>query len=502
MLSPPSPGYGLDSYRPSGQIDLPLQWVEGENATRSNTHRNAWFDAVDPTELSGGAQIASFSESNQPGGWAEYDVTVPAGGKYRFWLRANPASGLLYAVNGSGWVKLDTDAMAKEDQARQRTKGYVARSLQSTNVADDGTHDARIMTWYNLGLLSLTEGKNTIRFSLGGEQPGTKRYAAIDCFVLTRGTFMPNFQYKPGEKSRAIPALNGDDSWAFSPKRDSFSSAALIDLSSLNESFAGEHGFIGVSPDGNSFVRGDGQPIRFWGGSTFTQREARQHKDQAILLHHAHFLAKRGVNIVRLHCAIEPKQEGSSVTDVDENELDEIYRTVAAMKKFGIYTVISPFWATSARPRKSWGIMDAQTGNCTGLLFFDQALQRGYKAWLKRMYAAINPYTGVPLAKDPAVALIQIQNEDSLLFWTMQSIKGPAYKELCKLHGAWALKKYGSTEKVREVWRGWRIPTTISTRVRRGSSLYGNLPRTPGIRRVTATVGLSVWRTRRSFSGG
>lgn len=102
--------------------DLPLQWVEGENATRSNTHRNAWFDAVDPTELSGGAQIASFSESNQPGGWAEYDVTVPAGGKYRFWLRANPASGLLYAVNGSGWVKLDTDAMAKEDQARHARK--------------------------------------------------------------------------------------------------------------------------------------------------------------------------------------------------------------------------------------------------------------------------------------------------------------------------------------------------------------------------------------------
>ena len=64
----------------------------------------------------------------------------------------------------------------------------------------------------------------------------------------------------------------------------------------------------------------------------------------------------------------------------------------------------------------------------------------------------------MPLAKDPAVAIIQIQNEDSLLFWTMQSIKGPAYKELCKLFGDWALKKYGSTEKVREVWRGCTHP--------------------------------------------
>ena len=57
----------------------------------------------------------------------------------------------------------------------------------------------------------------------------------------------------------------------------------------------------------------------------------------------------------------------------------EIYRTVAAMKKFGIYTAISPFWATSARPRKSWGVADAGNGNCTGLLFFDP----GTPAWLQ-----------------------------------------------------------------------------------------------------------------------
>ena len=85
-------------------------------------------------------------------------------------------------------------------------------------------------------------------------------------------------------------------------------------------------------------------------------------------------------------------------------------------------------------------------------------LQRGYKAWLRRIYADVNPYTGMPLAKDPAVAVIQIQNEDSLLFWTMQSIKGQAYKDLCKLFGDWALKKYGSTEKVREAWQGCPHP--------------------------------------------
>src|SRR5262249_2782694 len=160
---------------------------------------------------------------------------------------------------------------------------------------------------------------------------------------------------------------------AFRPTRDSFSAAALWDLSQLNEETAGEHGFIGLSPDGNSFVRGDGQPIRFWGGTTSVQKIARAKKDQRPLIYHARFLAKRGVNLVRLHGYLQPKSEGSRVTDVDEDELDEIYRLVAAMKKAGIYTAISPFWPSNARLQKSWGVADPGNSNCTGLLFFDPA---------------------------------------------------------------------------------------------------------------------------------
>ena len=46
-------------------------WVEGEKPSRSQTHRNTWYDAVDPAELFGGAQIANFSETAQFDGWAE-----------------------------------------------------------------------------------------------------------------------------------------------------------------------------------------------------------------------------------------------------------------------------------------------------------------------------------------------------------------------------------------------------------------------------------------------
>jgi len=430
-------------------------WIEGESAARSQVHHNAWFESVSPEELSGGAQSANFSEPNQPEGWAEYDLEVPQAGAYDFWLRANPCTGLLYRIDGGDEVALDPKAMEDEDKKNRNQAGYVQKVRPWFNVAADGTHDARTMTWYYLGKLDLAKGRHTLRFSLGGRKE-PKRFAAIDCFVLAAEPFTPNFQYKPGEQPKGLVSYKEGETWAFDPPRDAFSADALLDLRGLNEEVAGAHGFIRLSEDGNDFVRGDGQPIRFWGGSDYAQRIAHEKKDQAPLEHHARFLAKRGVNVVRLHGAIQPKKEGAALTDVDEKELDEIFRLVAAMKKAGIYTILSPYWGVQVHPPKDWGVADAANGNATALLFFDPVLQKGYKAWLKRIYADPNPYTGIPLANDPAVAVIQIQNEDSMLFWTMQSVKGQALLNLRSLYGDWLLAKYGSFDKVQEAWKGYK----------------------------------------------
>ena len=97
------------------------------------------------------------------------------------------------------------------------------------------------------------------------------------------------------------------------------------------------------------------------------------------------------------------------------------------MKKEGIYTTISPYWSASVKHvPASWGIEGWPENQApTGLLFFNPRLQEGYKAWLKD--AADDPATPIPASRwprTPRVAIIQLQNEDSLLFWTMQSIKG------------------------------------------------------------------------------
>lgn len=251
------------------------------------------------------------------------------------------------------------------------------------------------------------------------------------------------------------------DTWAFEPARDRFDRAALLDLRHLNEKVAGQSGFVRVDGQGG-FVRGDGQPIRFWAVNTgLDPREPVTvpplwSKDDRDLLHHARFLAKRGVNMVRLHRQISPDltaRPDAAITDIDEAERDAIWRTVAAMRQQGIYTTLSPYWGVPMKFAPHWNIAGGPGQPALGLLFFDPQLEAAYRQWLRRLLTEPNPYTGLPLAKDPALAILQLQNEDSLLFWTVDSIQGPQREALERRFTDFVRSKYGSLPAAQLAWR-------------------------------------------------
>ena len=73
-----------------------------------------------------------------------------------------------------------------------------------------------------------------------------------------------------------VLAVLQQSGWEFNPKPDTFSSSAMMDLRSMNEAVAGEHGYIAADKNGD-FVRGDGQPIRFWAVNTSVGREKPWH---------------------------------------------------------------------------------------------------------------------------------------------------------------------------------------------------------------------------------
>lgn len=259
---------------------------------------------------------------------------------------------------------------------------------------------------------------------------------------------------KTTKAAPAAPKSEADSSptWPFAYSDDSFTPDALLDLRSLNEPVAGQSGFVRLTPDGSHFALGSGTPARFWCVNTTVYRQSDQD-----LQRHARFLAKIGVNMVRMHGSFSPKGKGKKLTDVDEAEIDRCWRLVAAMKKQGIYCTISPYWANGghAGTAASWNIPGAGDGSdLWGLLFFDDALRNGYKAWARALYTRKNPYTGIPLAQEPGVGIIQIQNEDSLFFWTMQGLKPEHKAVLSRKYSAWLVKEYGSLDKAKAAWDG------------------------------------------------
>ncbi|WP_201767043.1 hypothetical protein, partial [Novipirellula maiorica] len=399
-------------------------WVEGEDAVASTMRGHNWYDAVKTAELSGKDWLSHFANGDMP--VARFAVDASAAGSYELWLRANPiASAMSVRVNGGPWTQVP-----------------LHKNEQSINIAADGQPDLRFVAWIKAEPVSLMEGKN--RFEVRFESDN-HRHGGLDCFVLSREPFLPQGKLKPGEKT----GLADPGTWAFEPARDAFSPDSLLDLSSMNDKPAGAKGRVARSSDGASFVDGSGKPLRFWAVNTSVQYR----DDIAAVREHARWLAKRGVNMVRHHGHLAPRH-GEKLGDANTEDIEAAWRLIAAMKEQGIYVTLSPYWAVSVKPDPAWGLKDAEGENLTGLLFFDAKLQAAYKQWLKQLLLPPNPHTGIPLAQDPALAIFQIQNEDSLLFWTENAIQGEQRRELGRQFAAWLNTKHGSIDNAVRVWGG------------------------------------------------
>ena len=262
----------------------------------------------------------------------------------------------------------------------------------------------------------------------------------------------------PGQAQTA----NRAGTWAFSPARDTFSSESLLDLRYLNEAVAGESGFVRANAQGD-LILGNGQPLRLWAVNTtvadHTNAPARPlwPLGPPDLARHARFLAKRGVNMVRLHKQLSPDLQATpnaAITDINLSERDAIWRTVAAMRKEGIYTTLSPYWASATKLSPTWALAGGAKQSAEGLLFFDETLQQAYKVWLRKLLTEKNPYTGISLAQDTSVAIIELQTEDRLLFWTRDRIQGAQRLALERRYGSFLQKKYGSLGQAQQAWRG------------------------------------------------
>ena len=243
-----------------------------------------------------------------------------------------------------------------------------------------------------------------------------------------------------------------------------------LDMSFLLDAPAGQHGFLTVK--GDKFVFEDGTEAHFWGGNLFAEANFPTHKEAEAL---AERIAMTGANIIRLHHldVVAPwtdfivrknlwgGQSPDTTRVLDKEMLDRFDYLVHCLKKRGVYIFLSHLSSRKIMPGD--GIpepADSLEDIYAGLKIegeFDEFLIELQQEHLKNLLTHKNPHTGLPLANDPALAMTEIINEDSLLYLGMGagfSTNSDYYKRMLqRKFNDWLLAKYGTREALAEAWK-------------------------------------------------
>ena len=406
-------------------------WVEGEAPARAEVRRHPWwYDQVKKDQLSGGDFISHWDGGKS--GLVEYEFRAPRAGAYAFWVRANPVgTRLSYRLNGGDWTPIDLE-----------------KDLQgNTNIAADGKIDVRFIAWARAGTVRLEAGANAIRFRM--DSPNN-HHGAIDCFAFADEPFRPSGTQKPGQVADLARQAGEDAGWVpFAPPEDPFRPASGIDLRHLNEKEAGAGGFIGVM--GSEFVhQATGAPVRFWAVNGLPGSDPRE------LRRAARVLAKRGVNLVRLHGGYY-----SDAGDLDMAKVRQASRAVAALKAEGIYAHLSIYFPLWLRPKPGTPWLEEYDGqkHPFAALYFNKEFQERYRGWWKAVLTTPDETTGRRLIDEPAVMGAEIINEDSYFFWTFNPgvVPDAQLRIVEGQFGAWLKAKYGSIDAAIRAWGGAKV---------------------------------------------
>src|SRR5690349_6996134 len=258
-----------------------------------------------------------------------------------------------------------------------------------------------------------------------------------------------------------LAAASNEGWFDFAPPSDPFDPAALLDLRSLNEKFAGEHGFIAAK--GGQFIFSQtGEPVRFWA----VNGPPHGVDDPAKLRRVARMLAKRGVNLVRVH---GPMFDNDG--NIDPAKVRHALDIVAAMKAEGIYTHFSIYFPLWLKPKAGTPWLKGYDGtkNPFAALFFNPDFQTQYRSWWRALLTT--PGTdGRRLVDEPAVMGLEMQNEDSFFFWTFgdRNIPDAELRLLEAQFGDWLKGRYGSIDAALAKWGGAKLNRDVPSEGRVG----------------------------------
>lgn len=239
-------------------------------------------------------------------------------------------------------------------------------------------------------------------------------------------------------------------------------SEGITNLQSWQPREAGVDGWVGVSPEGHYTL--NGERVRFLGVNV-TAASAFPSYERAA--GHAARLARFGFNSVRFHHLEAPWDKRNVLIDyakgssreLSPERLDRLHHFIARLAERGIYTNLNLLVSREFQPADGLGDEIARLGwkDQHVLGFFNDTALELHKEYATQLLAAPNPHRGgAPLAADPALAFVEIMNENGLLQkWhegVLDALPGVYRDQLRAKWNAWLKDRYPGTAAMLAAW--------------------------------------------------
>ncbi len=281
-----------------------------------------------------------------------------------------------------------------------------------------------------------------------------------------------------------VPDPAGYDKWFEFKPGEQHDAPSEISMADWSQEPAGAHGR--VTRKGEDLFY-NGRRLKLWGLNLCYSSGCCPEKKLAD--RRAAFYRKYGVNTVRLHkFADGPGWAGilsmESCTRFDPAALERMDYQVARFRQAGIFIELStsfgsqaigpadcervPYWneflggkrgkKRRAGKRRKPGKRYLKTG--AGTIYLSRELQDLKIEQMLNLLKHRNPHTGLTYAEDPAVAFIELINEESALFGgTMAQLqrRPTLRKRGAEMFFTWLKARYGTKEKLLAAWGGKAI---------------------------------------------
>ncbi|MFZ5970270.1 MAG: hypothetical protein ACOYXA_01640 [Bacteroidota bacterium] len=260
----------------------------------------------------------------------------------------------------------------------------------------------------------------------------------------------------------AVPTKAQPEGWfVFNPSPGTVPS--LTDMHDWLDRPAGRHGFLTMQ--GADYRFEDGTPVKFW-GVNIAGNEPFSNRDKVDAW--VPFIARHGINAVRFHKFTWDATDGVHSTELRADLWRHFDYFSHRLREAGVYYAWSHIYGHRVLPADSSRLLAYHevrntqfpwthlNGTTSSLVNFAEDLQALNIELTVNMLNHVNPLTGKRYADDPALAFIELQNEDNIYWGAIERAleQTPTYRNLlCQKFSIWLRHKYGTDQALRKAWQ-------------------------------------------------